>query len=92
MKRLTKAIALAILTATLLAGCKGKNPVAGKKMALNVGGMSVVYIFEKEKFYMEGLDGIKMKYRYDKDSDSIIYTELDGTESVIEMSKLKEVK
>lgn len=41
---------------------------------------------------MEGFDGLKMKYRYDKESDSIVYTETDGSERVIVMSKLKRVK
>lgn len=35
---------------------------------------------------------MKMNYRYDKETNAIIYTELDGSESVIDMSKLKEVK
>lgn len=41
---------------------------------------------------MERLDGLKMKYRYDNESDSIVYTETDGSERVIKMSELKRVK
>ena len=41
---------------------------------------------------MERVDGLKMKYRYDKESDFIVYTESDGSEYVIKMSKLKRVK
>lgn len=61
-------------------------------MSLSAGGASFIYIFEKDQFYMEGLEGMKMNYRYDKDSDSIIYTEIDGTEKMIEMKSLREVK
>ena len=92
MKKMVKAIALAVMAAALFAGCGSKNPVAGKRMALEVNGTSFVYVFEDEQFYMEGLDGLKLKYRYDKESDSIVYTELDGSESVIKMSELKRVK
>ena len=87
-----KLIGAVFLSVVLFAGCSGKNPVAGKKMALSAGGTSFVYIFEKDQFYMEGLEGIKMNYRYDKDSNSIIYTELDGTEKMINMKSLSEVK
>ena len=41
---------------------------------------------------MERVDGLKMKYRYDKESDFIMYTEPNGSECVIKMSKLKRVK
>ena len=41
---------------------------------------------------MEGFYGLKMKYRYDKESDSIVYTETDGADRVIKMSELKRVK
>ena len=92
MKKTAKAVALVVVAVTLFAGCGSKNPVVGKRMALEVNGMSFVYVFEDEQFYMEGLDGFKLEYRYDKESDSIVYTELDGSESVIEMSKLKKVK
>ena len=92
MKKLVKVIAVVFLSASLFASCGSKNPVAGKKMALEAGGMSVTYIFTENQFWLEGLDGLKMNYRYDKESDSIIYTELDGSESVIEMSKLREMK
>ena len=75
-----KLIGATFLSVVLFVGCSGKNPVAGKKMSLSAGGASFIYIFEKDQFYMEGLEGMKMNYRYDKDSDSIIYTEIDGTE------------
>ena len=92
MKKMVKAIALAVMAAALFAGCGSKNPVAGKRMALEAMGTNFVYVFEDEQFYMEGFEGMKMKYRYDKESDSIVYTELDGSERVIKMSELKRVK
>ena len=92
MKKMVKAIVLAVVVAALFAVCGSKNLVASKKMALEAGVMSFVYVFDDEQFCMEGFDGLKMKYRYDKERDSIVYTELDGSESVIEMSKLKKVK
>ena len=35
----------------------GKNPVAGKKMALEAGGMSIVYVFTECKFWIEEISG-----------------------------------
>ena len=92
MKKSIKWIAGAIVTAALFASCGGKNPVAGKKMALEAGGMSVVYVFTDSQFWLEGMDGLKLNYRYDKDNDCIIYKDIDGSEEIIEMSKLKEVQ
>ena len=87
-----KWIAGAIVAAALFASCGSKNPIAGKKMSLEAGGMSVVYVFTDSQFWLEGLDGLKLNYRYDKESDSIIYTEVDGEEKTLPMSKFKEVK
>ena len=92
MKKSTKWIAGAIVAAALFASCGGKNPVAGKKMALEAGGMSIVYVFTDSQFWLEGMDGLKLNYRYDKENNRIVYTELDGEEKTLEMSKLKEVK
>ena len=92
MKKSTKWIAGAIVAAALFASCGGKNPVAGKKMAFDYNGASIVYIFTDSQFWLEGLDGIKLNYRYDKETDSIIYTEVDGEEKTLPMSKFKEVK
>ncbi|MBR0098735.1 MAG: hypothetical protein IJP90_03360 [Treponema sp.] len=92
MKKLVEVVAVVFLSASFFASCTSKNPVAGKKMSLDAGGMSVTYIFTENQFWLEGLDGLKMNYRYDKGTNAIIYTELDGSESVIDMSKLKEVK
>lgn len=75
-----------------LFSCNGKNPVAGKKMALNVGDASYVYIFEKDQFYMEGLEGYKLNYQYDIETNTIIYTEFDGSEKTLDCSQLTEVK
>ena len=92
MKKKLLFVALSLFIVTLFAGCGNENPVAGKKMALDAGGASVVYIFTDDQFWLEGLDGIKLNYRYVKDTDSIIYTELDSEETTLSMSKFKEVK
>lgn len=92
MKKFTKFLVVGCVIAILLASCGSKNPVAGKKMAMDAGGMSVVYIFTENQFWLEGLDGVKLNYRYDKETASIIYTELDGEETTLPMSKFTEVK
>ena len=92
MKKNAKFQVLIFVSTMLFASCGGKNPVAGKKMALEAGGMSVVYVFTDSQFWLEGMDGLKLNYRYDKDNDCIIYKDIDGSEEIIEMSKLKEVK
>ena len=92
MKKSLKWIAGAIVAVALFASCGGKNPVAGKKMALEAGGMSIVYVFTDSQFWLEGMDGLKLNYRYDKENDRIVYADIDGSEEIIEMSKLKEVK
>mgnify|MGYP007101888656 CR=1 FL=1 len=92
MKKNAKFLVLIFVSTMLFASCGGKNPVAGKKMALEAGGMSVVYVFTDSQFWLEGMDGLKLNYRYDKENDRIVYTELDGEEKTLEMSKLKEVK
>lgn len=92
MKKIFKVILLVFLTTSIFACCKTKNPVAGKKMSLDAGGMSITYVFTEAQFWLEGLDGLKLNYRYDKESDSIIYSEIDGEEKIIPMSDFKEVK
>ena len=92
MKKSIKWIAGAIVTAAFFASCGSKNSVADKKMSLEAGEMSFVYVFTDSQFWLEGMDGLKLNYRYDKDNDCIIYKDIDGSEESIEMSKLKEVK
>ncbi len=89
MKKSFKLIAVAVLTLTMLAGCKKKNPVEGKKFNLKIAGENIVYVFSADKMWMEGHEQVKMDYRYEKESDSIILTEFDGVESTIPMSQLK---
>ena len=92
MKKITFFLVTVFFSAMLFSSCGSKNPVAGKKMALEAGVMSFVYVFSDNQFWLEGMDGLKQNYRYDKESNTIIYTDLDGSEQIIEMSKLKEVK
>lgn len=51
----------------LFASCRSENPVAGKKMALEANGMDIVYVFTDEQFWLEGLGGLKLNYKYDKE-------------------------
>lgn len=66
MKKSIKWIAGAIVTAALFASCGSKNPVADKKMSLEAGEMSFVYVFTDSQFWLEGMDGLKFNYRYAK--------------------------
>ena len=50
MKKSIKWIAGAIVTAALFASCGSKNPVADKKMSLEAGEMSFVYVFTDSQF------------------------------------------
>ena len=63
----------------------GKNPVAGKKMALEAGGMSIVYVFTECKFWIEKISGEEIdgellkNYGYtSKRSPSLYLVEIDG--------------
>lgn len=92
MKKVTSLIILLFISVMLFASCRSENPVAGKKMALEANGMDIVYVFTDEQFWLEGLDGLKLNYKYDKEQNRIIYTDIDGSEQTIEMNILKEVK
>ncbi len=63
MKKSIKWIAGAIVTAALFASCGSKNPVADKKMSLEAGEMSFVYVFTDSQFWLEGMDGLKLNSR-----------------------------
>lgn len=41
MKKLVKVVAVVFLSASFFSSCTSKNPVAGKKMSLDAGGMNV---------------------------------------------------
>ena len=92
MKKVTSLIILLFISVILFASCRSENTVAGKKMALEANGMDIVYVFTDEQFWLEGLDGLKLNYKYDKEQNRIIYTDIDGSEQTIEMNMLKEVK
>lgn len=73
-------------------GCKEKNPVAGKKMILTdtIFGeeMEFTYVFSDSQYWLDGVEGIKGTYQYDKETDTI---SLDGGEPQ-PLSEFKQVK
>lgn len=93
MKKTMVLVAVTVLTAAIFVGCKEKNPVAGKKMSIEMGGgVSATYVFSETQFWVDGFDGLKKEYHYDKERDAIVYSNSDGSEDVVEMSRWKEVK
>ena len=98
MKSITIAFAAAVLSAVLLVGCKGKNPVAGKKMALTESTVilgekyeqDLIYVFSDTQYWLDGLEGVKMNYVYDKETDTIRLE--GGLGDPIPVSEFKKVK
>ena len=90
MKKIFKLIAITIFALTMFVSCGKKNPVSGKKFELKINGLeTVTYVFSDDKMWLDGLEEIKLDYRYDEVSNSIIMIEYDGIESTIPMSQLK---
>ncbi len=92
MRRFFRMIAALVLMLTVFAGCAKKNPLSGKKFAMKVSDVeTVTYVFSDDKMWLDGFDLVKMDYRFDAQSNSVIMTEFDGLECTIPMSKLKQV-